>query len=283
MADDGKSKAREASDPTTPAPLVGAPPTRRSGPRSDELQAAIDRALPLLLGDEFTWHSKWLTLSIIARRFHVAALHDVGTRWLESIADPPTVTQQALGRIVGVDRTVDAAVIDQLTGVLNPMTARALHCQTLPLDERYASALDAGLAQGEYGATHVVLADSWRRCLGCASPSNADAVVKRAKRAVEKLARDRDGKPSDLEMEAAMVLHLVDPSRARERVQESFVDSVLAAQREDGGWSRIPAEGESDWHSTAIAVWLLHERLYDAVRSCGIPGERPAALDPATP
>jgi len=60
---------------------------------------------------------------------------------------------------------------------------------------------------------------------------------------------------SDLRLEVAAFLYLVGEGR---RVDDVFVERVVASQNADGGWGQARDAGEgSDWHSTVLALLLL--------------------------
>jgi hypothetical protein len=108
--------------------------------------------------------------------------------------------------------------------------------------------------------THVLLAWVWIQENGCAAPlSNSfiDAVYSATAALV-----NADSVVTDLELEAAAFLYLAGQDT---RVDDAFVERVIATQRSDGGWLQSSdSSGESGWHPTILGLFILLHEEYRA-------------------
>jgi len=108
--------------------------------------------------------------------------------------------------------------------------------------------------------THVLLALIWTQENNCSVPlplSYVDQLYLANAALI-----DDDSVVTDLELEAAAFLYL---SGRGSLVNEDFVNRVIMAQNDDGGWSLSSKDhGNSYWHSTIVGLLLLLHLEYPA-------------------
>jgi len=125
-------------------------------------------------------------------------------------------------------------------------------------DQILAAALEKGVKQGGYHATHVLLAWIWLNDNRC-KLAVRDGFVEDMHRAVAAILEQNPTIVNDLKLEAAAFLCM---ARQGRRVDPYFVRHVVSIQRADGGWG-VPDTpdptnpDESSWHSTILALLLL--------------------------
>jgi hypothetical protein len=195
------------------------------------------------------------------RALELASAGDAGSEW------------PVLGRMFDPD----LARHDDPAEAGDPVTllAAALHCDQVPFGPNDVEQLRALIGVGGYGATHAGIAIGWLRDRSCDVPdldalrAEAAEQISSELRAYQDQARtssrshdlDLDATPgaawaSDLALEQSAVLGIY--LNAADLVEPSWVRSVTAAQRPDGGWADIDRDPErSHWHPTLVAVMTL--------------------------
>jgi hypothetical protein len=167
-------------------------------------------------------------------------------------------------RLVDPAAAVDPARIAALPSVLDRITASALHCDRIPLPDDWVEVLWAATREGGYALTHAALSGEWTLENGCRPRSELDALQREQVEALVALVDDRAAladefrTPTDLWLEAMAMLSYLG---AGDRFRDAWIDHVVAAQRLDGGWPERPGAKRSDPHTTALALWVLLERL----------------------
>jgi len=141
----------------------------------------------------------------------------------------------------------------ELLGI-NLLNIPALYCNDVPYPTDYMGTLRKGVEMGGYFVTHAALAAMWMRENGCDlpySPAFFDDVV-----AGVAAIPDADDRVLDVEIEATALLPYLGH---RELVSPAFLKAMLAAQREDGGWSVDSANAStpSNWHPSVLALWAI--------------------------
>lgn len=139
------------------------------------------------------------------------------------------------------------------------LIASGLYCDQRPLSDDDLAWWDTLTERGGYDATHVLLAWFTAVEVGCSRPELTAAGERAADRVVADLNERTAGGLSpgdvdDLLIEQAAFLERVGRAGA---IDPALIDAVIAAQLPDGGWPRVAGERSSDWHATALAVWLL--------------------------
>jgi len=137
---------------------------------------------------------------------------------------------------------------------INVLNIPALYCNHVPYPTDYMGTLRKGVEMGGYFVTHVALAAMWMRENGCDLPYSQaffDDMV-----AGVAAVPDGDDQVLDLEIEATALLPYLGH---RELLSPTFVKAMLAAQREDGGWSLDSADVSmpSSWHPSVLALWVI--------------------------
>lgn len=143
--------------------------------------------------------------------------------------------------------------LDNITTDFDPMTARALHCDRIPLQSDYVGALLDAAQQGGYSLTHALLAWAWLKENGCRLevPAGFETAIVRDTAALI----DDDRRVSDLEIEAAALLYAFGHG---DRLPSGFIARVVDAQLPSGGFSLDSGgEHQPNWHTSVLAYWLL--------------------------
>ena len=137
----------------------------------------------------------------------------------------------------------DPRAIAALPSQIDRMTALSLYCDQLGLPAGWPELLQRASTTGGYALTHAVLARAWTLENACLP---ADALASLQREQTERLAelvaqgdgqREPGQASTDQWIEALAMLYY---SGARERVRPEWIDALLAAQREDGGWPLEP-------------------------------------------
>lgn len=153
--------------------------------------------------------------------------------------------------------------IASLASPIDRITASALHCDRLGLPADWEGVLREASRAGAYALTHAALASQWTVENGCRSFVELADLQREQIALLEALAARREETIAafeaghDVWIEALAMLHYLG---AGERVRSAWLDALLGAQRPDGGFAR-GREDRSDPHATALAVWVLTERL----------------------
>jgi hypothetical protein len=193
-----------------------------------------------------------IILDYLGRRFGLT-VEQVARAGLLEVADTPAAESfRPYLRLLDPAYQANAAMIAAEDDEINVLTLPALHCDRVPLDPGHMTTLESALGQGEYEATHAVLAYEWLDELNCIPE---DEVEARKAAAVGPLlaVAEQAGLDTDLGIEAAVMLHYAGHGDA---VPAGWVQEVLDAQNPDGGWSPRPGEG-SGAHTTSLAMWFL--------------------------
>lgn len=234
--------------------------------QADRLESAKTRALHYFATAVETPDPSWLSLfGYLHRRFGVDARLASGAAphaLRDGVARPEVYA--IYRRIDDPTAQVDKAAIAALPTPIDRITASALHCDRIPLPDDWLAILGKASRAGAYALTHAVLATEWTVELGCRRRDEVTALHAEQVRLLEQLIEQRAAlagryeSATDLWIEAMAMLAY---SGAGDRIRQPWVDDLLAAQRADGGWPRHPRATRSDPHATALALWVVLERL----------------------
>jgi hypothetical protein len=196
-----------------------------------------------------------LFLDVVHRRFGIAAFADALQRYDQIMAVHPDQAplMRLFRRIADHDNPLQYSDLEAVSEDIDLVTVPALYCDQVGLPNNYAAMLDQATRVGNYMLTHALLACIWIQENGCEIPLSND-FIENVYRANAALIND-DQVVDDLELEAAAFLYLAGQGAL---VNNAFVERVIAVQNYDGGWLRSSdTPGDSDWHTTALALLLL--------------------------
>jgi len=279
--------------PPLPAPPVGnmqpgeiwsalpIPAPADPRPHADSPYAAhIDKGLGfLLLRDRnyFRW-IHYAVLDYLQRKFALHPRYAITTSFAPYLQhDADLKIPQMFGRMINKEHAIDTEVLKDIPDLLERAMLRAMYCDRLPVDQPFVEEVIAGLDQGGYIATHMILSGQWLRENGCAEafPLLADTGPRFAEILCSLAAQD--GSQTDLAYEAMAFLCYIG---RRDLLREEWVAALAAAQHPNGGWAYQfdPARPQdAHGHPTALALWVLLEHaIPDAVRIPWLGGSRPA-------
>lgn len=157
-------------------------------------------------------------------------------------------------RLLDPDVRPEVGELLSIPGLTGAVTARALHCDWLPLPPDYLHELDRLAARGGYALTHAVLASVWIEENGCQIDR---AVLARLRdRSTSRLLELLDARagPTDLLAEAMAMLCYGGHGG---RLTPAHVQTLLRARRDDGGWPLDEDRPASHPHTTVLALWVL--------------------------
>ena len=195
-------------------------------------------------------------LAWLHRRFGIEELAFALPRYDEvARAEPAQLPLRRLfRRIADRDSPIRAEDLEAVTDLSDRIMISALYCDRFGLPASFPEVLQNVAKAGSYYLPHVVLTWVWIRSNGCqiALPEGfIDGVLAENAAMVNK----DPTTVTDLKLEAAAFLHLAGQGAL---VDGRFIQSVLASQRDDGGWGLSPdGEAGSYWHSSILALLLL--------------------------
>ncbi len=195
-----------------------------------------------------------LWLDVIHRRFGIEEFADSLQRYDQVLNELPGEQLQlhVFRRIADYDNPIQQRDLERFVG-LDSIVVPALYCDRFGLSDDYAELLENNVSFGEYELTHVLLAVIWMQENGCEVPLS-DSSIKNLYRANAALINN-DSVVEDLELEAAAFLYLAGQGGL---VQNFFIERVIAAQNDDGGWSISgDSQDDSGWHPTVLGLLLL--------------------------
>jgi hypothetical protein len=232
--------------------LVAWTSTRAGHPRRE---SQIERASHFLAE-----RSRTLSPAVVVFLGYILREHDIQNLRKTVAEEGPRacreLAQRGLGpfcRLLGSSARVTLQEIESIDSPIDRLTARALHCKALGIDDRYESALHAAASSGcSYELTHSAIALRWIRDSRCAGSERLRQVADiAADRLVECVILARSD--TDLGVEALVALQLLD---RRSRIEPDWLKRMLSAQREDGGWGSDPHQPSYD-HTTTLALWAM--------------------------
>ncbi len=248
--------------PTSGAPSQSTPqntpqPTFSSTeqPSNRSFSVGVEKAIKYMAQTQEP--SALLMLDVLYRRFGIAEFKDSLQRYDNLLASTPQDAMMRLLRRIGdYSNPVQSADFNAITEATDRITIPALYADRMSLPDNYPSILNDAKNNGGYMLTHALLATIWLKENNCtvSMPDNFMETLY-----YECVALTRNGLPvTDLDLEAAAFLHLAGQGTI---VDDSFVQSVMATQNSDGGWSGSSDKpGISYWHASVLGLMiLLHE------------------------
>jgi len=235
-------------------------------PNNGPAVAACRAIEPFARGD-FTEPFDLLAGDVSARRFRVAGLSGLWSLYQQALAQTPTAALRVYARVGDAAAQLTADELSTLTG-FDAYTGPALHCREHPLPSDFGAVLADNVALGGYAATHALLALLWLGDRACPSPGG-DTFLEATLTASAAVIDQDHSLTTDLEMEAAALLAYLGEAG---RVPAGFVDGVVANQQDGGGWGPYAPTDPASGHTSALALWYLHELLF--------PGQRTPMVNP---
>lgn len=200
-----------------------------------------------------------LWLHVIHRRFGIEQFADALRRFDERLAEKPKELPllRVFRRMADYDNVLLAEDLDAVSHLSDRIVVCALYCDRLDLPRSFPEVLEKAARAGGYYLTHVLLASIWIREYGCELPLRS-GFMNDLYDANAAIVNDDPTTVTDLKLEAAAFLYLAGQGS---RVDDAFVESVIATQNDDGGWGRSrDRQDVSDWHATILGLLLLlHE------------------------
>jgi len=200
-----------------------------------------------------------LFMDLIYRRYGVEEFSDALARYDEVLPEHPDAPKlRVLRRMADANNPLEPDDWDAVTLPKDRILVTAMYCDRLGLPDSYAEVLAIEAENGGYALTHALLSYIFVQDNGCPLEL-PEGFVEKMYADVAAIVDENPGTINDIKLEAAAFLCL---ARQSARVNLHFVRRVLAIQNDDGGWGR-PDEGagkpdESSWHSTILALILLH-------------------------
>jgi len=236
------------------------------------LQNAVTKAIDYLKESTDPYALLWLDM--IHRRFGIEEFSATLQRYDQLIAENPQNASmlRVFRRIADHNNQVQEGDFQALHFNVDFITAPALYCDRFGLPDDYPALLENAANRGGYMLTHVLLALIWIQENGYEMPVSND-FVDDVNRDTAALIGD-DPVMGDLKLEAAAFLYLAGQGKL---VNETFIERVIAAQHDDGGWAKyINRPDESDWHPTILGLLILLHVKHPA-------DLYPPMLNPASP
>lgn len=209
-----------------------------------------------------------LLLSYLARRFPDATdwswVRGQVDRTLAFTRSPQGEAAAPYARLLDAGATLPRRPEDLVDNEIDRLTAPALWCDRFPMSVAdFDTALRTAARTGGYDLTHAALAFEWARENGCLPAGQTEKT--RAMLVARLRALIATGKTDDVQVEAGAMLDYLG-----ERPPPALVERLRNTQRVDGGWPAV-ARGDSDDHTTTLALWVLLATEKPGARSTWIP------------
>ena len=224
------------------------------------LERAVDRAISFFKDSREPYGLVWL--DAMHRRFGVSEFADALQRYDQKLSENPDNAPllRVFRRIADHDNVLQDGDMQSVVDDYDRLTVPALYCDRDGLSLNYPTLLYTAVNKGEYMLTHALLALVWIQENGCESPlpqGHISAVYTATAALI-----NSDEVVTDLELEAAAFLYLAGQGAL---VDDTFIDNIIATQNNDGGWRQSSAaSGESGWHPTILALFVLLHVKYPA-------------------
>ena len=216
-----------------------------------DVQLPVANAINFLEGTDEPHALLWL--DVIYRRFGIAEFADSLQRYDQVLTEQwQSLQLRVFRRIADHNNPLQEEDLEGLVS-LDRIIVPALYCDRFGLADDYSAMLKEKESLGEYELSHVLLAVIWIMDNGCEVPLSG-GFIENLYHANAGLI-DNDPVVEDLELEAAAFLYLAGQGKL---VDNSFINRVIEAQNDDGGWSVSGGTTEeSDWHPTVLGLLLL--------------------------
>ncbi|MEM2099369.1 MAG: hypothetical protein QXU99_06490 [Candidatus Bathyarchaeia archaeon] len=224
------------------------------------LDSAITKAINYIKDTREPYALLWL--DAMYRRFQIAEFADAIQKYDEEITNRPSEASilRVFRRIADHNNQLHQGDLQAVTFDTDRVTVPALYCDRFGLPDDYAATLEREANRGGYYLTHVLLALIWIEENGCEPPVPNEFIQNIYQSTAALIGVDPV--VEDLELEAAAFLYLAGRG---DLVSNAFIDRVIEAQNDDGGWTRFhETPGNSDWHATVLGLFILLHVKYPA-------------------
>lgn len=218
-------------------------------PTEQALRTAVTDAIDFLADSREPFALLWL--DVMHQRFGVPQFADALQRFDQVLAARPKQLPllRVFRRLADKNHPLRVEDLEAVEHTSDRLVVCALYCDRLEVP---LAALDKAVSAGGYYLTHALLAVIWILQYGRDVPLS-EAFVENLYRANAALANDDPKTVTDLKLEAAAFLHLAGQG---DRVDRTFIETVIATQRSGGGWG-MARGGGADWHATVLGLLLL--------------------------
>lgn len=215
------------------------------------MEEAVEKATDYIAGTQEPYALVWL--NVLYRRFGITEFADSLDRYDATLATNPENAPllRIFRRIAAYDNPLQPMDYTAVTADVDQITVPALYSDRDSLPENYMQELNDAAHSGGYLLTHTLLATIWLHDNNCDAPIDFTEFVYQANAAIV------GGGPvvNDLQLEAAAFLYVAGQGKL---VEDTFMQSVIAAQNYDGGWSYSSDTTEgSNWHTSVLGLMLL--------------------------
>jgi hypothetical protein len=245
-------------------------------PTPSDLERAVENAIDFFEKSHQPYEPyTLLMLDAIYRRFGIAAFADALQKYDQIMKENPDQAPllRVFRRIADHDNPLQTGDLQAVKDEGDRFTVPALYCDRFGLPSDYPATLEQAADLGNYMLTHVLLASIWIQENGC-EVSMPNGFIEDIYNSSAVLIGARYPVVNDLELEAAAFLYLAGQGAL---VDHAFVERVIAIQNYDGGWlNSSDKPGDSDWHTTVLALLLLLHVEFPA-------NSYPPMLAPASP
>ncbi len=194
-----------------------------------------------------------LLLNVLYRRFGITEFADSLQRYDQILAENPENAPllRIFRRIANYTSEAQPGDFLSVTADVDKLTVPALYSDRSSLPVDYMSELNGAVSSGGYMLTHALLATIWLQDNHCDPGYDFRESVYLASAGLI----DGDPVVTDLELEAAAFLYMAGQGTL---VDAAFVQSAVAVQNLDGGWSSSSGTSESsNWHASVLGLMLL--------------------------
>jgi len=194
-----------------------------------------------------------LMLNVMYRRFGIAEFADSLQHYDQVLIDNPDPLLVVFRRIAVYSNDVPPEYFSAVTDVFDQITVPALYSNIKTPPTNYMSQLDIAANSGGYFLTHALLATIWLQENHCELSISNDFAESLYYANAQLIGTG--SVVNDLQLEAAAFLYLAGQGK---RVDDAFVQRVIATQNYDGGWSASSdTPAGSYWHASVVGLMLL--------------------------
>ena len=196
-----------------------------------------------------------LWLDVMHRRFGTQQFATALQRFDRVLTEQPKelARLRVFRRMADYNNPLQPEDWEALTQPSDRLLVSALYCDRLGLPASFADWLDKAAKLGGYYLPHVLLTLVWVKENGV-ELALPDGFIDDIYAANAAICNNNPMEVSDLKLEAGAFLCLAGQGPM---VDARFIESIVLAQNDDGGWGPRDAQGNSDWHASILGLLLL--------------------------